>query len=249
VVAAVGELALLEELRELATELSALTDRPERALAILAEVEARASATASEARAREVLAGRVRELEYVYADLAASESETAEQARELLSGLRRLRHRADVESAAQELAQLSQRHRAEADRRFAIEQATAVLREMGYTVDLDLDGAPGGDGAILANAFSPRWPRHGLQVVFRGDKPSLHTVPVAIGDTDRRDDVAFEESSCRAVDELRDGLTRRGLSTEVVNRTAPDVLPVRRLVAATTRRSTTTAKVARNGRR
>jgi hypothetical protein len=170
---------------------------------------------------------RIRDLRYTFAGLLGSETAAGREAQLVLSSLSGRTDQAAIDGSARRLQDLERSRTVAADRRFVLEQATAVLREMGYAVDLE-NGAPAGE--LIAIASTQAWPHHGLRLVFPAGRTGMHTLPVAFDDTDARDDVAFEESSCGDVERLRDGLRSRGVPTELTHHVKPGGLVVQRQV-------------------
>ncbi|WP_432874614.1 hypothetical protein ACQPYH_22495 [Kribbella sp. CA-245084] len=207
------------DLQKLAAVVTDDASGPAKAQSFLTELETRISQAVKRQRAEERRQQRTRELKYQYAVLLDAATAEGDEARAIVARL----PGGDVEAAARELQEVDLRRVKAADRRFALDQATAVLREMGYAVDVEPAG-----GTTIATASGPDWPRHGLKLVFPADTDGMRTIPVAFEDSDERDDLAFETSSCDAVDELRDGLQSRGVPTELIYRTPPGELPVRR---------------------
>jgi hypothetical protein len=97
-------------------------------------------------------------------------------------------------------------------------------------------------------ASTQAWPHHGLRLVFPAGRPGLHSIPVAFDDTDARDDVAFEESSCGDVARLREGLANRGVPTDLTHHVKPGGLAVQRETRTTAAPRPVAAKV-RNQKR
>lgn len=233
---AVLELAVLldENLRmDLAELASVVTAAPGsvRAQAFLTEMEARVTAATNRQRDLENRRRRIRELQYTFAELLGSETAEGGEARTVLSTLTDESGQAAIDSSARRLRDLERGRIVAADRRFALEQATAVLREMGYAVDLE-PGSSAGD--LIAIASTGAWPHHGLRLVFPAGRAGIHTLPVAFDETDARDDVAFEESSCGDVERLRTGLLSRGVPTDLTHHVQPGELVVQRQVRTST---------------
>ncbi|MEU4191540.1 hypothetical protein AB0E69_06565 [Kribbella sp. NPDC026611] len=190
-----------------------------RALGFLTEMEARVTQGLKRQQIAQRRAERTRELTYEYAVLLASDTAQGEQAQALIAQL----PDGDLDGAVRALRDLELRRTRQADQRFAVDQATAVLREMGYGVDVEPS-----TGATVAMVSGADWPHHGLKVVFPADAEGVHTIPVAFENTDARDDAAFDKSTCDAIDQLRDGLSDRGVPTTLTYQRPPGELPVQR---------------------
>ncbi|MEV6414979.1 hypothetical protein [Kribbella sp. NPDC051718] len=230
--------SLQGDLRRLAEVVADPAAAPAKALGFLTEMEARVTAATNRQRAQERLTRRVEELGYAFADLLSSKTEEGLKAHVILENLTGRPDQVGIDAAVRRFGELDRSRAAAADRRFAVEQATAVLREMGYAVEV---GPVGADGELVALASTQAWPHHGLRLVFPAGRAGLHTIPVAFDDTDVRDDVAFEESSCGDVDRLRQGLSERGVPTDLTHHVAPGGLAVRRETRSAAARTATPA--------
>lgn len=123
-----------------------------------------------------------------------------------------------------------------ADQQFVLAQAAEVLQELGYRVEVS--DAAGADELV---ARKEAWQHHGLRMVFPLSQSAFSSVPEAYGATDPRDDVAFEQASCRDVSAVLEGLARRGVQAQLLTSMAPGVQAVRRATPASTRRRTAAA--------
>ncbi|GAA1595404.1 MULTISPECIES: hypothetical protein [Kribbella] len=205
------------DVQKLAAVVTDSDSGPARAMSFLTEMEAKVTQAVRRQRAEERRRRRAHELTYEYAVLLADDGEAGRRARAAVARL----DGTDPDATARELRELDARRAQAADRRFVLDQATAVLHDMGYVVDVEPT-----DGTTVAVAADPDWPHHGLKVVFPSDAGGMHTIPVAFDETDVRDDLAFEESSCDVVDRLRVGLDGRGVPTDLTYRRTPGELPV-----------------------
>ncbi|WP_327635067.1 hypothetical protein OHB24_34460 [Kribbella sp. NBC_00482] len=198
-----------------------------KAQSFLTELETRITGAIRRQRAKERQERQAQELRYEYAVLLDSDSDPGRRARAIVDGLR---VDDDLAKVAAALKVLDQHRTREADRRFTLDQAGAVLREMGYSVDLDPSDS---GGATVAMASTPDWPHHGLKLVFPEEAPDVHTIPVAFDDTDGRDDLGFDRSSCDQVDKLMDRLGDRGIPTDMTYRNEPGKLAPQRQLRRT----------------
>jgi hypothetical protein len=242
--ATIAEPTMIDDLARLAEQVTAKASTPAAARHYLAEIESRVTRAVREHEAREAVAHRRREIELASCDLAIGDTDVAREAATILEQVSRADDDHALRQMEGELRSLRIRQTAVADRRFAVDQATAVLREMGYHVEAD-DTTAG--EAIPLMASSAQWPRYGLQIVFRTDRPGIHSSPVAFDVTDARDDVAFEEATCADIGRLRDELAHRGVTTEMTRHVSPGTLTVqRRGRASSPKRSATPAVQERN---
>jgi hypothetical protein len=237
VAASIAEPTLLDDLPRLTEHVTGKAATPATARHYLAEIEAQVTRAFREHEAREAVARRRREVELAYCDLADGDTDVAREAASFLEQVSRANNDSALSQLEGDLRDLRIRQTTLADRRFALDQATAVLQEMGYHVEADGTGA---GGAIPLMASSARWPRHGLQIVFRTDRPGIHSSPVAFAGTDVRDDVAFEEATCTDIGRLRIELARRGVTTEMTHHVAPGTLSVQRRGRASTQKKAAT---------
>ncbi len=123
-----------------------------------------------------------------------------------------------------------ERQRRAADQQFAVTQAAEVLRSLGYRVDVT-----DGDGVDALVARKDAWQHHGLRLLFPEATAAFSSTPESYGDTDPRDDVAFEEASCRDVDALLATLATRGVRAELRVHHQPGAVNVRRATTSDTR--------------
>lgn len=183
---------------------------------LVTHLEQVVTAAARQSRAKALVESEVVKVELQY---SALDPEVAGPALLELRGAKTL---AQVEACARGLAKLDENRRAESDRHFVMEQSLEVLREMGYVVDIDP-----GEATNTVVATSDRWPHYGLQLAFRSDLASVHTAPLAFDETDSRDDIAFEEATCRDLDAMRTKLAVRGVNTDLFHHVPAGALAIR----------------------
>lgn len=186
------------------------------------QATARRTREATLATAREALASE-------YADVIG---QATPQMRSRLAGAA---SRAELNACADDLAALRAQHNRELDRRFVLAAARAALQDMGYAVRV----MEPGDGAAHLTATRSDWPSHALDVVFPDGRDTVHTVPIALGQTDQRDDVRFEQASCGDIETLCADLRKRGVVTDMFHHQPPGAVALRKAPAATTRKRRT----------
>ena len=129
------------------------------------------------------------------------------------------------------------------ERRFIVEQAVEVWRELGYETGTDIhEVVLRGDPIVLHNSS---WPDHGLQVRYVPAREQLRTNVVSLADTSAERDREVEEDHCTDVPEFTRTLGGRGISAELVDAKPAGALRVQRHTAATAkqkRRPTSTTK-------
>lgn len=197
------------------------------------------------ARIRQALETDIRRLKACFAEVADAATRTDDEGlpgevASAVAALDAASDREQLDMARSQLDQLRQRCRAAEDRAFVLRQAIEVLGELGYSVG---EGEPVDDVRPFI-VTSPRWPRHALQFVMRPDLAAFNTVPMAVAETDARDDVAFERATCEDLARLRSEFTRRGVVSELYHETPAAQLPMRRASSIAKR----AAKTARRGR-
>lgn len=124
--------------------------------------------------------------------------------------------------AREQLVAARDRRRRAEDQDFVVAQAADALRALGYRVECQ---AGAGIDSLVARKDS--WPHHGLRLLFPESEPAFTTIPEAYGNTDARDDIAFERASCGDVKAVVTRLTHSGVPTEFRLTRAPGGVPVR----------------------
>lgn len=137
---------------------------------------------------------------------------------------------AEISRIDQGLAEVRRAVAAQDDRRFVFEAALASLSALGYRVDPEVDP----EGVVIVR--SDRHPQHGLRVAVNGERATLFTNLVtfaAEGDlpTEREaaEFAAVEQETCADIDRAREDMQRRGVTTSVLYRRTPGLIPVTRV--------------------
>ncbi|MGN6302631.1 MAG: hypothetical protein ACTHN8_16235 [Angustibacter sp.] len=198
-------------------------------------------------RAVEAVRADVRALQdelALVSDQAAASDDLSQAVARVAADLAAATTGSQVDGARRAIAALKERCRVAQDRRFVLQQSIEVLQELGYSVEA---GEPV-EGVQPFVVTSGRWPRHALQLVMRPDQAAFNTAPMALTDTDARDDVAFERATCDDLERLRAGLRRRGVVAELSHEVPAGQLPVRRASDAARRAATRAQKAREVGR-
>lgn len=112
----------------------------------------------------------------------------------------------DLARARALLDQARETARRRTEQQFVLHQAQAALEDLGYRVEK----VPG-DTADTLLAQKTGWSHHGLRMLFPQGQRAFSSTPEAYGDTDQRDDVAFETESCQDIDAVLARLASRGI--------------------------------------
>lgn len=160
--------------------------------------------------------GRRRALATEFADVTPRDPESA-------AVLAAARDEAGLASARRVLEAARDRLARAADQEFAVAQAAEALRALGYRVEVT-----DGDGVETLVARKDAWRHHGLRLLFPAGQAAFSSTPEAYGDTDVRDDVAFERASCSDIDALLVALADRGVPSAIQVHKAPGTVRVRR---------------------
>lgn len=220
----------VDRLRRVRSTLDEL-DQPRAAQAVSALRGAVAEALHREA-ARASFERRRLDLAQEFADVTASEPA-------LLTSIERAVDDVALAQVRTRLAAGRERLDRAADQRFVLTQAADALRMLGYRVEV-----AEGDGTDALVACKDDWRHHGLRLLFPQGQAAFSSTPEAYGDTDARDDLAFEQASCRDVDALLDKLQQAGVRTRLRVHHAPGTVRVRRAAASGARRRRTASSPA-----
>lgn len=196
-----------------------------RAGQVVASLRGEAAAAVRLHRRREALDRTRQSLILHYADVADAAPDAWRAAADARDELALARARALLDDAR---AQASRR----ADQRFVLAQATAALRDLGYRVEVS-----DGDGVDEVVARKDAWSHHGLRLVFPETQGGFSSVPEAYGDTDARDDVAFEQTSCRDVAAMLERLQASGVDARLRTDVPAGTSRVRKAQQQATRRT------------
>ncbi|MFI8774646.1 hypothetical protein ACIGKQ_21140 [Gordonia sp. NPDC062954] len=122
----------------------------------------------------------------------------------------------------------------DSERRYILEQAAEVWRELGYEVDTGFaEVALTGEAALLHRSD---WPSHALQVRFPAGRSEIATNVVALDETSTTRDREVEEEHCVNVAEFSDELANRGVEATLRRSNPPGARPVQKRFAPTAAR-------------
>lgn len=135
-----------------------------------------------------------------------------------------------LESRRAEILDAIRDEERESERRFILEQAVEVWRELGYQTRTDFhEVALTGQPVMLHNEA---WPDHALQVRYVDARQQLRTTVVSLAETSAQRDREVEEDHCADVAAFTAHLVERGVHTNLADAKPAGALRMQRVTRA-----------------